>query len=147
MHEVLSSDEQLERTIDALVSVTVNCCFDGWLINIECEIQQNKVSKLRKFLKFLTERIHEVVPNGKVFWYDSVVNTGHLRWQNELNDKNIDFFRDCDGVLLNYGWNTENLDKTAQILSRNPEAMAKVFVGIDVFGRGQTAKYHTIEVS
>lgn len=40
------------------------------------------------FLRYLTEQMHERVAGSLVLWYDSVVDTGHLRWQNELNQNN-----------------------------------------------------------
>lgn len=85
--------------------------------------------------------------NGKVFWYDSVISTGQLRWQDELNERNIMFFNECDGIFLNYNWTIYSLERTARIVDHDAAAMAKVFVGIDVFGRGQVAKFHSAEVS
>lgn len=143
--EVLVSESHMLRIVECLVKVTQCCCFDGWLLNIECAVDSDKIPLLRLFVKRLTERIHEELPDGKVFWYDSVIDTGRLIWQNELNEKNIDFFDASDGILINYNWSQVNLMKSAQILAEDPVKMAKVFVGIDVFGRGQVAKFHSRE--
>lgn len=140
----MESEERVDQTVRALVSITRNCCFDGWLINIECAI--GDVPLLTRFAEKLTEQLHDSIPHGKVFWYDSVVNTGQLSWQNELNDKNIGFYNVCDGILLNYGWKSDHLKRTTEYLKSNAKDMAKVFVGIDVFGRGQVAKFHTNSV-
>lgn len=40
------------------------------------------------FLRYLTDQMHERVPGSMVIWYDSVLNDGSLKWQNELNDSN-----------------------------------------------------------
>lgn len=40
------------------------------------------------FLGYLTAQLHQRVPGGLVLWYDSVVSTGQLKWQNELNQHN-----------------------------------------------------------
>lgn len=127
------------------MKVTQCCCFDGWLLNIECALDRGKMPLLQRFVQRLTERIHEEIPDGKVFWYDSIIDSGRLLWQNELNEKNIDFFNVSDGILLNYSWSNVNLVNTAKILNENSGLMAKVFVGIDVFGRGQVAKFHSRE--
>lgn len=102
---------------------------------------------LKFFVKLLTKEIHNAIPHGKVIWYDSVVDgSGSVSWQNEVNDRNIKMYEGSDGILLNYGWNDDSLQQTAKILKNDPLAMQQVFVGIDVFGRGQTAKFHTHEV-
>lgn len=147
LSELLQSESYMNRIVESMVLVTKCCCFDGWLLNIEYHVNQKKVPLLMKFVEHVTKRIHEEIPNGKVFWYDSVIDTGLLSWQNELNEKNIDFFNNCDGILINYTWNKKNLEKTAKILNESAEAMTKVFIGIDVFGRGQVAKFHTHEVN
>lgn len=37
-----------------------------------------------------------------VIWYDSVTNTGELRWQNALTPANKMFFDACDGIFTKY---------------------------------------------
>lgn len=145
LNEVLESESQMLQIVECLVKVTQYCCFDGWLLNIECAVDSEKIPLLRQFVERLTERIHDELPDGKVFWYDSVIESGRLLWQNELNEKNIDFFNVSDGILINYNWSNVNLMRTAQILTNDSALMAKVFIGIDVFGRGQVAKFHSRE--
>lgn len=147
MSEVLQSEMYMQRIVEALILITKCCKFDGWFLNVECEVNSVKIPLLKMFIRQLTKRIHEEIPNGKVFWYDSVVSSGLLRWQNELNERNIMFFNECDGILINYTWNSYNLERTARIVDHNAAALANIFIGIDVFGRGQVAKFHTIEVN
>ena len=111
-----------------------NFGFDGWLLNVECAIDADQVPKLKEFVRQLTKRTREEIPNGVVIWYDSVVEAGTLSWQNEVNEHNIDMYKGTDGILLNYWWTKEHLERTVDILKNDPEEMAKVFVGIDVFG-------------
>lgn len=40
------------------------------------------------FLRYLTDQMHERVPGSLVLWYDSVIENGQLKWQNELNQSN-----------------------------------------------------------
>ena len=42
------------------------------------------------------------------------------------------FFDACDGIFLNYVWNTQNLTNSALMAE---DRILDVFVGIDVFGR------------
>ena len=44
--------------------------------------------RLCEFVKYLTQQQHKHNPDSEVVWYDSVIDTGKLSWQDELNDKN-----------------------------------------------------------
>lgn len=46
------------------------------------------MSNAPPFLQYLTEQMHERVPSSLVLWYDSVIQSGELKWQNELNQSN-----------------------------------------------------------
>lgn len=46
------------------------------------------VGNLSPFLRHLTAQVHGAVPGGLVIWYDSILESGTLRWQNELNEQN-----------------------------------------------------------
>lgn len=50
--------------------------------------QVTATQNMPRFLRYLTDRVHQAVPGGKVLWYDSVLKSGELSWQNELNDNN-----------------------------------------------------------
>ncbi|RNA15161.1 cytosolic endo-beta-N-acetylglucosaminidase [Brachionus plicatilis] len=124
--------ENVDLIIDKLVQITCHYGFDGWLINIENKVKQ--VEKLDYFVKNLSEKLKKT--NDKLYqviWYDSVVKTGELKWQNELNISNEHFFHMTDGIFLNYTWKDQNLKNS---LDMAKERFRDVFVGIDVFGRG-----------
>lgn len=46
------------------------------------------MGNMPRFLRYLTTQLHQQVPGGLVLWYDSVVSSGQLKWQNELNEHN-----------------------------------------------------------
>ncbi|XP_055682945.1 cytosolic endo-beta-N-acetylglucosaminidase [Lutzomyia longipalpis] len=145
LEEILQSEDYMRRVADELVFITTHCQFDGWLINIEFRLEEGLVPMLKQFVSYLTEEIHRNV-GGLVIWYDSLIDNGMIVWQNEVNDKNSSFFEICDGILLNYGWNEKNLENTEGLISlKYPGRKKNVFVGIDVFGRGQVAKFKTHE--
>ncbi|KAF5283612.1 hypothetical protein FQR65_LT13818 [Abscondita terminalis] len=129
-NEIFKDSESLLKFIDVLVDICVLFKLDGWLLNIENEVEE--IDSLKLFVKLLTEKIHVKRPGGLVIWYDSVTYEGKLKWQNELNDYNSCYFNDCDGIFLNYSWNEENLSNSlASAGHRNLD----VYVGVDVFGR------------
>ncbi|CAG9856286.1 unnamed protein product [Phyllotreta striolata] len=122
--------ESMRTFAESLAQVTKLFGFDGWLLNIENKV--TNVQALKEFVPYLNKLIHEDNPGNLVIWYDSVTDTGDLRWQNELNSKNRYFFDNCDGIFLNYTWSEKTLEKTAMAAKYRK---SDVFVGVDVFGR------------
>lgn len=51
-------------------------------------LQEAAVQNAPLFLRYLTDQLHERVPGSLVLWYDSVIDSGQLKWQNELNQSN-----------------------------------------------------------
>lgn len=60
--QMLSSLDMAERVASKLVEIANQYHFDGWLINIECEVEPNKVETLVSLMKVLTEMMHSKVP-------------------------------------------------------------------------------------
>lgn len=147
LEEILKSRAYMNSIVEALVLVAKRCQFEGWLLNVECSLHESKIPMLKEFVEYLTIRMHQDVQHGMVLWYDSIIDIGTLTWQNELNAKNKLFFDVCDGILINYTWNERNLERTERILEEKGGDIHKVFIGIDVFGRGQLAKFESHVVS
>ncbi|XDA81171.1 hypothetical protein R6Z07F_011145 [Ovis aries] len=130
----LAGDERSYRAVaDQLVLIAQFFRFDGWLINIENSLSLAAVGNVPHFLRYLTSQLHQQVPGGLVLWYDSVVSSGQLKWQDELNEQNRVFFDSCDGFFTNYNWREEHLER---MLGQAGERLADVYVGVDVFARG-----------
>ncbi|XP_045381102.1 cytosolic endo-beta-N-acetylglucosaminidase isoform X2 [Lemur catta] len=130
----LAGDERSYQAVaDRLVQVAQFFRFDGWLINIENSLSLAAVGNTPPFLRYLTTQLHQQVPGGLVLWYDSVVQSGQLKWQDELNEQNRVFFDSCDGFFTNYNWREEHLER---MLRQAGERLADVYVGVDVFARG-----------
>ncbi len=147
LDEILQSRFYMSSVVESLVLIAKSCQFEGWLLNVECSLDEEKIPMLKDFVDHLTFRMHQEVTDGIVLWYDSIIESGALSWQNELNARNKSFFDLCDGILINYAWNEKNLERTQQILEERGGDIHKVFVGIDVFGRGQVAKFESHLVS
>ncbi|KZC13919.1 Cytosolic endo-beta-N-acetylglucosaminidase [Dufourea novaeangliae] len=133
---ILESQETARRFAEALIHIAKFYKFEGWLMNVENEIKSEHVNNLIYFMKYLTERIHAEIRDAEIIWYDSVVNEGKLKWQNELNDKNIDFFLNCDGIYLNYNWTRSKLENSCMLAKRENRNIQDIYVGLDVWGRG-----------
>ncbi|XP_039766941.1 cytosolic endo-beta-N-acetylglucosaminidase [Ornithorhynchus anatinus] len=127
------TEDTFRAVADQLVRIAQFFGFDGWLVNIENVLTAAAVSNAPRFLRYLTEELHRQVPGSLVLWYDSVVEGGQLKWQDELNEKNRVFFEACDGLFTNYNWREEHLERTAAAAGARPQ---DVYVGVDVFARG-----------
>lgn len=88
LNEILKSRELAERVADSLVEISKRLKFEGYLLNIEVNVDSSKIQMLKHFVHYLTQKTHELIPEGMIIWYDSVISTGQLLWQNELNEKN-----------------------------------------------------------
>lgn len=144
LKEVLESETKMLEIVDCLVTLASRLNFDGWLLHIECSVDNDKIPLLEQFVKELTTRLHQS-NSGLVFWFDSVTSDGTPSSQNQLNENNIKFFEMCDGILINHKWNDDDLHRSARILRKDPTRMTKVFMGIDVFGRGQVGQFRSLE--
>ncbi|KAI8092805.1 endo-b-N-acetylglucosaminidase [Halteromyces radiatus] len=127
---------------DKLVAIAKHYGFDGWLMNIECSFMpfptpaQYKTQQFLSFLDYFREKLHQAIPDSILLWYDSLTIDGELDWQDQLNDKNLPFFKVTDGIFLNYGWKEnypKEASKLATTIDRNP---ANIYFGTDVWGRG-----------
>lgn len=137
--QFLANWQTCEMFAEKLVRMCLYYRFDGWLLNIENEIQPGEqMVNLIYFITYLTKEMRRALPHGKVIWYDSVITSGELKWQNELNENNKVFFDSSDGIFLNYSWTKENLKNSSVVAAAN-NRVQDVYVGIDVFGRNQYA--------
>ncbi|NXY90356.1 ENASE acetylglucosaminidase, partial [Alcedo cyanopectus] len=130
----LAGGEESYRAVgEQLARIARHYRFDGWLINLENTLSAAAVRNLPHFLRHLTAEVHGAVPGGLVIWYDSILQNGVLRWQNELNEENRVFFDACDGLFTNYNWKEQHLERTRGLAGPRH---TDVYVGVDVFARG-----------
>uniref|UniRef100_A0A914NBC4 Mannosyl-glycoprotein endo-beta-N-acetylglucosaminidase n=1 Tax=Meloidogyne incognita TaxID=6306 RepID=A0A914NBC4_MELIC len=88
-NQCFSDDSITDKIVSSLVDLCKNMNFDGWLINIENAVDSVYLDRLEGFLRKLRRGLRDNVHNcTQVIWYDSVVNSGELCWQNELNKDN-----------------------------------------------------------
>lgn len=147
LRAILADEATVDEISDALVDICKRLKFEGWFFNVEVSLDIRFIKLLKYFVGRLSQKIHTNIPHGRVIWYDSITIDGYLKWQNELNEKNEDFFVLCDGIFTNYTWNQTELDRMSHFVSdKYPHKRKNVFVGIDIFGRGQTAKFDTFKV-
>jgi mannosyl-glycoprotein endo-beta-N-acetylglucosaminidase len=112
--------------------------FDGWFINIECNLSDHHPHAPKAFIHFLNylkRAMKTLNPLFKVLWYDSVTVNGLLQWQDTLNDLNLDFFKAADGIFVNYTWKRDGPFQSARVAGDVGRDVGDVYTGIDVWGR------------
>ncbi|KAK7387478.1 hypothetical protein VNO78_28314 [Psophocarpus tetragonolobus] len=129
---LLSTKETAHMYAERLAELAADLGFDGWLINMEVNLDQGQISNLIEFVDHLTFTMHSSVPGSLVIWYDSVTVDGKLNWQDQLNEQNKPFFDICDGIFVNYTWKEDYPRLSAAVAS---DRKFDVYMGIDVFGR------------
>ncbi|KAF9027236.1 hypothetical protein BDZ89DRAFT_1067058 [Hymenopellis radicata] len=127
--------------------------FDGYLLNFECPLQGGleQTRALSAWITILQDELREKVGNhAEVIWYDSVIVTGQLAWQDRLNSLNLPFFLSSHGLFGNYTWRKDYPTRTAEyFLSLDPnltgthpqrhfsaKSLGDIYMGVDVWGRG-----------
>lgn len=143
--DTIRRDNLLSKVASQLALIAALSRFDGWFIDIESEMEKCHVGFLKELLLAITTETHRSVPESLVIWYDSVVHDGTLDWQNELNERNCDFFNLCDGIFLNSHWTEDMLQQSASFAE---DRKSDVYVGIDVYARKTSyrAGFNTYEV-
>ncbi|XP_045800846.1 cytosolic endo-beta-N-acetylglucosaminidase 1 [Trifolium pratense] len=129
---LLSTKESAQMYAERLAELAVQLGFDGWLINMEVELDRGQISNLKEFVDHLSLTMHSSMPGSLVIWYDSVTIDGKLNWQDQLNKYNKPFFDICDGIFVNYTWKEDNPRLSAAVAG---DRKFDVYMGIDVFGR------------
>ncbi|KAI1287993.1 Cytosolic endo-beta-N-acetylglucosaminidase [Halotydeus destructor] len=135
---LLQNDISIEVFASQLAYIAQHYQFDGWLVNIENPVNPALVDSLVCFVRTLQMKTSALLgQKATVLWYDSVnYPNGNLNWQNELNGANEKFYEACNGIYLNYGWNRDGLQQSAEKALMHGRNVNSIYVGVDVFGRG-----------
>jgi hypothetical protein len=141
---LLEREEQGFHYVERLVRLTKHYGFDGWLINVETTLQRVQASELLLFIGSLRSQLHVAVPGSEVIWYDSFVSTNRVWYQNGVNERNYDHFDNTDMFLTNYWWDETSLKSNIQNVGS--QGLKKLFVGVDVWGRGSKVGKGGLEI-
>ncbi|GIH16682.1 endo-beta-N-acetylglucosaminidase [Rugosimonospora africana] len=123
---------------DKLIEMATYFGYDGYFINQENQfdpIDPAEALLLQEMLGYLTR----TAPKGfYVQWYDAMLLTGVVEYQNEFNTKNSpwiisDGTRICDSIFLNYDWSQERLQRSHDYaISLGLDPLQTVFAGTEL---------------
>ena len=121
---------------DKLIEVAEYYGFDGWFINQETA---GGSASLAQDMRDMIEYI-QLNSDINIMWYDAMVESGSISWQNALNSNNDMFFEDggtiSNEMFLNFWWSTAGLASSAVFaigLGRSPYDLN---AGVDVQANG-----------
>ena len=119
-----------------LVDVASYYGFDGWFFNAESPMTATEVTELRNLLK----RLQVIKPAAmEMHWYDALISSGAVTYQNTLNATNAPFLQDntvrvSDAIFTNYSWiygsTFNSAVNQANALGRSP---FDVYTGADIW--------------
>ena len=119
-----------------LVDVANYYGFDGWFFNQETSVSAATALEIRNMLK----QLQLLRPAGmEIHWYDAMLPTGPVNYQNALNTNNQLLLQDgnsrvSDAMFTNYFWsganNINTSVNTANALGRSP---FEVYMGADLW--------------
>ncbi len=136
VHDLVQRSGDTFPVADKLIEVAEYYGFDGWFINQETA---GGDAALATDIRDLIRYVHDN-SSLHVQWYDSMIESGAIAWQNQLNSLNDAFVEESgrvsDSMFLNFFWNATRLGNSranAKALGRSPY---EVYAGIDVQANG-----------
>ncbi|MDC1107223.1 T9SS type A sorting domain-containing protein [Prolixibacteraceae bacterium] len=97
------------RVADKLIDACEYFGFDGYFYNFERALSPNQARSLREFLKYFEKASKQRGLDLSIHFYDALIESGRISYQNMLNDANKCYFQDgnkvvSDEFFLNYWW-------------------------------------------
>ncbi len=114
--------------VEQLIELANYYNFDGWFLNFETNVSSSTANLAMEFLADLKN-----ATDMELIWYDAMLTTGTVSWQNKLNVFNSYFFENATGMFTNYWWNGQYVsDSQAHAISlgRSPY---DVYTGADMW--------------
>ncbi len=122
---------------DKLIEIATYYGFDGWLFNQETSTTLAVATAMRTFLAYLQEN----KPAGmEIHWYDAMIETGPVIWQNQLNSLNDAYLQDLenlkrtsDAMFTNYNWNSAYVQNSSNYTTVLGRSKFDVYMGADLW--------------
>jgi endo-beta-N-acetylglucosaminidase D len=136
VRELVQKSGNVYPVADKLIEVAQHYGFDGWFLNQETTGGDAALAaQLRDFIRYL--KAHSTL---RVVWYDSMVESGGVSWQNALTSRNDAFFHDggrvADEMFLNFRWSAAGIAASQALATQLGRSPYELFAGIDVEQRG-----------
>ena len=121
---------------DKLIAVMDYYGFDGYFFNQEsygCSAAEGAL--IDEMMRYM----HKQRPDMLISWYDSMLPSGGVSYQDSVNDSNKQFLTDSedgtraiDEFMMNYNWTSSKVDTTIATMKSIGRSQFDAFAGIDV---------------
>ncbi len=122
---------------DKLIEVAEYYGFDGYFINQETSGGNSALANdLIDFMKYF-----QANSDLQIMWYDAMIESGAISWQEQLNSLNDRFFQDgsqlvSERMFLDFGWNGTDLQSSRTYARSLGRSEFELHAGIDVQANG-----------
>ncbi len=121
---------------DKLIEVMDYYGFDGYFFNQE---SYGCGSDLGQLIDEMMRYMHQKRPDMLISWYDSMLPTGNVSYQNAVTSANVQFMTDSadgtraiDEFMMNYNWYEGQISTTKSTMKAAGRSHFDAFAGIDV---------------
>ncbi len=114
--------------VNKMVEIADYYNFDGWLLNFETSVSASVGALAKAFVADL-----KAATNKEIIWYDAMLPSGPVSWQNELNNSNSYFFENSTGMFTNYWWGATQVNNSAAHASGLGRSPYDVYMGADMW--------------
>lgn len=145
------NDEDEFVSIPPMIAMMEYYNFDGWFINEETTTNSSTALLMYEFLRDLTTQVEAL--GKEVMWYDAMLLSGSVNWQNRLNANNSPFVQNDEDndssngfetrvssdIFINFFWaGTTRPTQSKQRAQTIDRSEFDVFTGVDLWpGRNQ----------
>ena len=142
--------------VSVMVEIMEYYKFDGWFINQETNTNSTTAGLIQDFLGDLTTAVEAL--GKEVMWYDAMLLSGNVSWQNRLSANNSVFVQnDTDGdtsngfedrissnIFINFFWNSMAFPNASRNRANTiGRSSFEVFTGVDVWPGRNQARFQT----
>ncbi len=121
---------------DKLIEVMDYYGFDGYFFNQE---SYGCGAELGQLIDEMMRYMHQKRPDMLISWYDSMLPTGGVSYQNAVTSANVQFMTDSadgtraiDEFMMNYNWYEGQISTTKSTMKAAGRSHFDAFAGIDV---------------
>jgi endo-beta-N-acetylglucosaminidase D len=103
--------------------------FDGWIMNFETQVNSTTGALASAFIAQLDSNY-----TGELIWYDAMLQSGTVSYQNRLDAANSYFFQHSTGLFTNYNWTlTTTVQGSATYATGLGLSPLNVYTGADMW--------------
>ena len=137
VNDLLQKNGNTYPVADKLIQAAEYYGFDGWFINQETAGGNSQTAADMRDFEIYIQRNS----NLTVEWYDAMIESGAIAWQNQLNSLNDWFFQWGDTLVsqkmfLNFSWSSSGLNSSRTYANNLNRSEYDLFAGIDVEANG-----------